>query len=96
MNPYHQKLRDIDKLHANIIHVMPLKKNDWYVKEQKPAEYDQELTLDRQESEEWNGIQKPAAQTGVGNDFPLGSKVEIVKEPAVKQGSNSNNNTNDN
>jgi hypothetical protein len=49
MNANYQKLRDIDKLQCNIVHVMPLKKNDWYIREQKP-----ELYLDRQESDEWS------------------------------------------
>jgi hypothetical protein len=51
MNVHYQKLRDIDKLQCNIVHVMPLKKNDWYIKEQQPDI--NELYLDHQESDEW-------------------------------------------
>ena len=65
-------------MNCNIVHVMPLKKNDWYIREQKP-----ELRLDCQESDEWTDLQKPAAKAGAEKDVPLGAKVEVVAAPAV-------------
>ena len=73
-------------MNCNIAHVMPLKKNDWYIREQKP-----ELRVDCRESDEWKDLEKTVAKAGAEKDVALGAKVEVVAAPAVGEQIDSNN-----